>query len=82
MEQPIPLDDPIKYLGIGSLNAIVLWDNLDSWSKTESASIAKLFRTSGLHLPVRVRHSEGPPFRRAAIPKQCHSKGLSPQKPN
>jgi len=31
---------------------------------------------------VSARHSEGPPFRRAAIPKRRHSEGLSPQKPD
>jgi len=31
--KPIPLDDPIKYLGIVSLNVIVVWDKVDLWSK-------------------------------------------------
>ena len=31
--EPIPLDDPIKYLGIVRQNAIVLWDKVDLWSK-------------------------------------------------
>jgi len=31
--ETIPLDDPKKISGHRSLNAMVLWDKVDSWSK-------------------------------------------------